>query len=209
MIFRRASCVASEHEVLLDVSGLGRLIGEPPAIAAAAGARAARRGVAAACVAPTQTAGRLLADRPVCWRAAAARTADRPPRLASLPVDAAAGARDAAAGDEPSRSRAALRDVRAVGDRDARRAGGAAARPICRRGSGGAAWRCSGSRAGSIRGRSCPTARRRAISAASSSNGRSTRSSRCRSCSRGCSSRCRSRSSAPIAARPRSVSICG
>ena len=81
--------------------------------------------------------------------------------------------------------------------------------PSCRRGSGAAAWRCSGSRAASIRGRSCPTATRRATSAGSSSSGRSRRSSRCRSCSRGCSSRCRPRSSAPIAARPRSASICG
>lgn len=55
--------VASEREVLLDVSGLGRLIGEPPAIAAAITRALAEVGLAAAGVAlaPTRTAARLLA----------------------------------------------------------------------------------------------------------------------------------------------------
>jgi protein ImuB len=56
--------VASEREVLLDVSGLGRLIGEPPAIAAAL-ARALYDGglTASVALAPTQTAARLLATQ--------------------------------------------------------------------------------------------------------------------------------------------------
>ena len=56
--------VASDCEVLLDVSGLGRLIGEPPAIAAAL-ARALYDGGLTASVAqaPTQTAARLLATQ--------------------------------------------------------------------------------------------------------------------------------------------------
>jgi protein ImuB len=54
----------SEREILLDVSGLGRLIGEPPAIAAAL-ARALYDGglMASVALAPTQTAARLLATQ--------------------------------------------------------------------------------------------------------------------------------------------------
>ena len=54
--------VASEREVLLDVSGLGRLIGEPPAIAAAITRGLTEAGLAAGvALAPTRTAARLLA----------------------------------------------------------------------------------------------------------------------------------------------------
>jgi len=57
--------VASECEVLLDVSGLGRLIGEPPAIAAALARALFAAGAAASiALAPTQTAARLLATQP-------------------------------------------------------------------------------------------------------------------------------------------------
>jgi protein ImuB len=54
----------SDGEVVLDVSGLGRLIGEPPAIAAAL-ARALYDGglTASVALAPTQTAARLLATQ--------------------------------------------------------------------------------------------------------------------------------------------------
>ena len=56
--------VASECEVLLDVSGLGRLIGDPPAIAAAlARALFAAGAAASVALAPTQTAARLLATQ--------------------------------------------------------------------------------------------------------------------------------------------------
>jgi protein ImuB len=52
----------SGQEILLDVSGLGRLIGEPPAIAAALARAMAGMGLAArVAIAPTQTAARLLA----------------------------------------------------------------------------------------------------------------------------------------------------
>jgi hypothetical protein len=52
----------SEREILLDVSGLGRLIGEPPAIAAALARAIGGMGLAArVAIAPTQTAARLLA----------------------------------------------------------------------------------------------------------------------------------------------------
>jgi protein ImuB len=52
----------SGQEILLDVSGLGRLIGEPPAIAAALARAIAGMGLAArVAIAPTQTAARLLA----------------------------------------------------------------------------------------------------------------------------------------------------
>ena len=51
----------SEREILLDVSGLGRLIGEPPAIAAALARAMAGMGLdACVAIAPTQTAARLL-----------------------------------------------------------------------------------------------------------------------------------------------------
>ena len=54
--------VASEGEILLDVSGLGRLIGEPPAIAAALAQAIAEAGACAnVALAGTQTAARLLA----------------------------------------------------------------------------------------------------------------------------------------------------
>ena len=56
--------VASPHEVLLDVSGLGRLIGEPPAIAAALARALFDAGIeASVALAPTQTAARLLATQ--------------------------------------------------------------------------------------------------------------------------------------------------
>ncbi len=52
----------SDGEVLLDVSGLGRLIGEPPAIAAALARSIAEAGVTAnVAIAATQTTARLLA----------------------------------------------------------------------------------------------------------------------------------------------------
>jgi hypothetical protein len=56
---------ASDREVLLDVSGLGRLIGDPPAIRRELCRAVARAGVgiddAAVAIAPTQTMARLLA----------------------------------------------------------------------------------------------------------------------------------------------------
>ena len=56
--------VASEREVLLDVSGLGRLIGEPPAIAAALARALFDAGLeASVALAATQTAARLLATQ--------------------------------------------------------------------------------------------------------------------------------------------------
>jgi hypothetical protein len=56
--------VASEREVLLDVSGLGRLIGEPPAIAAALARALFEAGLeASVALAATQTAARLLATQ--------------------------------------------------------------------------------------------------------------------------------------------------
>jgi protein ImuB len=56
--------VASECEVLLDVSGLGRLIGEPPAIAAALARAVFDAGLeASVALAATQTAARLLATQ--------------------------------------------------------------------------------------------------------------------------------------------------
>jgi hypothetical protein len=56
--------VASECEVLLDVSGLGRLIGEPPAIARALARAVYDAGLTASvALAPTQTAARLLATQ--------------------------------------------------------------------------------------------------------------------------------------------------
>ncbi len=60
--------VASEREVLLDVSGLGRLIGEPPAIACALARAVSDAGIEAqVALAPTQTAARLLATQsPEC-----------------------------------------------------------------------------------------------------------------------------------------------
>jgi protein ImuB len=57
---------ASGEEILLDVSGLGRLIGDPPAIAAALTRAIAAAGLAQtarAAIAPTQTAARLLATQ--------------------------------------------------------------------------------------------------------------------------------------------------
>ncbi len=77
-------------ELLLDVSGLGRLIGEPPAIAAEL--QRALREMAIdgdLAVAPTQTAGRLLARNRVGDAGEAfalATTADPAAALASLPV---------------------------------------------------------------------------------------------------------------------------
>ena len=57
--------VASDAEVLLDVSGLGRLIGEPPAIAAALARALFEPGLeASVALAPTQTSARLLARAP-------------------------------------------------------------------------------------------------------------------------------------------------
>jgi protein ImuB len=57
--------VASDCEVLLDVSGLGRLIGEPPAIAAALARSIEEAGVTAnVAIAATQTTARLLAAQP-------------------------------------------------------------------------------------------------------------------------------------------------
>ena len=55
--------VVSDVEVLLDVSGLGRLIGEPPAVAAELGRalQTAGMGEARVAIAPTQTAARLMA----------------------------------------------------------------------------------------------------------------------------------------------------
>jgi protein ImuB len=56
----------SGEEILLDVSGLGRLIGEPPAIAAALARALASAGLAntaRVAIAPTQTAARLLATQ--------------------------------------------------------------------------------------------------------------------------------------------------
>jgi protein ImuB len=54
--------VASDREVLLDVSGLGRLIGDPPAIALELARALFGAGVEArVAIAPTQTAARLLA----------------------------------------------------------------------------------------------------------------------------------------------------
>jgi hypothetical protein len=56
--------VASEREVLLDVSGLGRLIGAPPAIAAALARALFDAGLeASVALAATQTAARLLATQ--------------------------------------------------------------------------------------------------------------------------------------------------
>jgi len=56
--------VASGIEVLLDVSGLGRLIGEPPAIGCALAHAMVDAGLAASvALAPTQTAARLLATQ--------------------------------------------------------------------------------------------------------------------------------------------------
>lgn len=56
--------VASGREVLLDVSGLGRLIGEPPAIARALARALSGAGIdASVALAPTQTAARLLATQ--------------------------------------------------------------------------------------------------------------------------------------------------
>jgi len=56
--------VASEREVLLDVSGLGRLIGTPPAIAAALARALFDAGLeATVALAATQTAARLLATQ--------------------------------------------------------------------------------------------------------------------------------------------------
>jgi len=76
------------HDVLLDVSGLGALIGGPPAIAREL-RRAVRESGASArvAIAPTQTAARLLAG---CDRDAAPihAAADLPPALAPLPVAA-------------------------------------------------------------------------------------------------------------------------
>ncbi|HEX9366910.1 MAG TPA: hypothetical protein VF921_09790, partial [Vicinamibacterales bacterium] len=54
----------SDREILLDVSGLGRLIGEPPAIAAALARALYDAGIeASVALAPTQTAARLLATQ--------------------------------------------------------------------------------------------------------------------------------------------------
>jgi protein ImuB len=55
--------VVSDVEVLLDVSGLGRLIGEPPAVAAELGRALQKAGMGEArvAIAPTQTAARLMA----------------------------------------------------------------------------------------------------------------------------------------------------
>jgi protein ImuB len=56
--------VVSEREVLLDVSGLGRLIGEPPAVAAALSRAVYDAGLeASVALAPTQTAARVLATQ--------------------------------------------------------------------------------------------------------------------------------------------------
>ena len=142
--------VASECEVLLDVSGLGRLIGEPPAIAAAlARALFAAGAAASVAIAPTQTAARLLATQPALD---AARGGPGCPatHLPHLPVTLlrpletlppAMNHRDRARPYET---------FERVGHRDARRSRGAAGRGLCRRGSAAAASRCSGWRAGSI-----------------------------------------------------------
>jgi protein ImuB len=55
--------VVSDVEVLLDVSGLGRLIGEPPAVAAELGRALQKAGMGEVrvAIAPTQTAARLMA----------------------------------------------------------------------------------------------------------------------------------------------------
>jgi protein ImuB len=54
--------VAGDREILLDVSGLGRLIGEPPAIAAALARAIVDAGITASgAIAATQTTARLLA----------------------------------------------------------------------------------------------------------------------------------------------------
>jgi protein ImuB len=56
--------VVSEREVLLDVSGLGRLIGEPPAIARALARAVYDAGLkASVALGPTQTVARLLATQ--------------------------------------------------------------------------------------------------------------------------------------------------
>ena len=57
---------ASDTEILLDVSGLGRLIGEPPAVAAELerALRDAGMDTARVAIAETQTAARLLAAQP-------------------------------------------------------------------------------------------------------------------------------------------------
>jgi protein ImuB len=80
----------SGQEILLDVSGLGRLIGEPPAIAGALARAIAMAGLANAArvaIAPTQTAARLLAavdaGRKPC---ATAAVNDIAHALALLPV---------------------------------------------------------------------------------------------------------------------------
>jgi nucleotidyltransferase/DNA polymerase involved in DNA repair len=76
---------AGDRDILLDVSGLGRLIGEPAAIAAEID-RAVReaRLSASVAIAPTQTAARLLAA--VETRAANVVVSDAAAALAPLPV---------------------------------------------------------------------------------------------------------------------------
>ncbi len=74
----------AETAVLLDVSGLGRLIGEPPAIAAELARALADAGVdAAVAIAPTGTSARLLAAR---REAAPAIAADAAASIAPLPI---------------------------------------------------------------------------------------------------------------------------
>ena len=76
---------ASDHEILLDVSGLGRLIGEPAAIAAEIDRAACETGLRVrVAIAPTQTAARLLAGVNVC--AANVVVSDAAGALAPLPV---------------------------------------------------------------------------------------------------------------------------
>ena len=139
------------------MSGLGRLIGEPPAIARQLARAMRRRGPdgRASAIAPTQThRGAAAGRRP-------ARSGRRPDRATTSPILTVTSALQPlgdAAGrrSNHARSRAAVRDASSAGACRRSAIWRRCRRPICRRGSGAAAWRCSGSRAGSIRGRSCP-----------------------------------------------------
>jgi nucleotidyltransferase/DNA polymerase involved in DNA repair len=82
---------ASDHEILLDVSGLGRLIGEPAAIAAEIDRTVREAGLRArVAIAPTQTAARILCRPAVSGPAIGGVThvvvSDVAPALAPLPV---------------------------------------------------------------------------------------------------------------------------
>ena len=79
----------SGQEILLDVSGLGRLIGEPPAIAAALARAIAEAGLAPdarVAIAPTQTSARLMAAVDAGRNGATGVVNDIAQALASLPV---------------------------------------------------------------------------------------------------------------------------